>query len=97
MAKIRLSSDLLETDFLPEEEYLAKTFQSRDLSLAYLQNMKVEVIRQIGDMSFANADGTEDKTAILRHAELLGMKNILVNLINDALNAEPPAPVGNPS
>lgn len=85
MASIRLSSDLLETDLSEEEMLIAKRLTP--LSIAYLQNMKVEIIRSIASITFLDDNKRVDEKAVLQHAELMGMKFVLETLITDAVQS----------
>lgn len=88
MAMINTGSEFLETVFEPMEEYQAKTFQSRDLTIAYLQNSKVSILRNLATQEFS--DPSKDAENQRARAYMKGQLDIIQALIDEALAAQPP-------
>lgn len=87
MANISLTSDLLETLLSPQEELLAKQFMQKELSVAYLQNSKVAVVRSLAMQEFDKPEEDEKNQRV--RAYLKGQFDLLTLLIEDAINATP--------
>jgi hypothetical protein len=87
MAAIHLGSDLLETELTPQEINQAQQFQQKDLTLAYLQNSKVMIFRQLASQEFTDPvkDGENQRV----RAYWKGQLDILEQLISGALNPTP--------
>lgn len=87
MPTINIQSDLLETNFTPQEKFVAMQLANRDLSLCYLQNTRVAVFRELVGLTYKPE---EREDSILAHASLTGKLEILDALIQGALNPEQP-------
>lgn len=96
MAQINTGSELLETLLTPEETNVAMQFSNRELSIAYLQNSKVEIFRTLANQEFS--DPTKDGENHRIRAYLKGQLDLLTTLIEGAVNPTPvPLDTGNPS
>lgn len=87
MAGINLGSDLLETTFTPEEQNQAMQLMDKGLSLAYLQNSRVQIFRELVSLTFD--DSERDTNTIRAHAYLRGKLDVLDQLITGALEPTP--------
>jgi hypothetical protein len=87
MASIHLGSDLLETQFTPQELNTAQQLQNRDLSIALLQNTKVEIVRRLAFQQFE--DPAQDEKEQRVRAYWKGQLDLLEQLIQTALNPTP--------
>lgn len=87
MAQLHLGSELLETAFTPTELNTAMQLSSKDLSIAYLQNTRVEIFRELANQEFSKPE--EDRENHRIRAYLKGKLDILGDLINGAMNPTP--------
>lgn len=90
MAQINTGSNLLETLLTPEESYQAVGLFNRELAIAYLQNSRIEIFRQLAEQQFTDPKDDGENHRI--RAYLKGQYDILGSLIDGALNP-PPVPV----
>jgi hypothetical protein len=87
MAQMFLGSELLETEFTPQEKSMAMQFQHKELSIAYLQNHRVGIFRQLAMQEFEDPE-SDGKNQRVR-AYWKGQLDLLEALIQSALNPEP--------
>lgn len=88
MAAIHLGSDLLETVLTSAELNLAMQFAgTRELSIAYLQNSRVALIRTLATQEFT--DPAKDGENQRGRAYLKGQLDLLDSLIYGAMNPTP--------
>lgn len=92
---INTDSDLLEVNFTPQELNRAMQFMDRNLSIAYLQQLKINTFRQIVNLEFTPE---KQDTSISEHRYLTGRLHVLDELIAGVLNpTEVPINTANPS
>lgn len=87
MASLYFGSELLETVFTPQEENVAMQLMDKNLSMAYLQNTRVGIFRQLAAQEFT--DPTKDGENQRYRAYLKGQLDLLESLINGVLNPKP--------
>lgn len=83
MPAISLTSDMLETLLTPQEEHLAKQFMQKELSIAYLQNTKVALVRSLAMQEFDKPEEDEKNQRV--RAYLKGQFDLLTALIETAI------------
>lgn len=87
MSSLHLGSELLEVVFTPQELNAAMQLSSKDLAVAYLQNTRVDIFRQLANQQFS--DPSDDQKEQRIRAYLKGKLDILGDLIDGALNPTP--------
>lgn len=87
MATINTGSDLLETILTPQEKNTAMQFQNKELTIAYLQNTKVDLIRTLANQRFDKA--VEDTDNQRQRAYTQGQLDLITALIDGAISPEP--------
>ena len=87
MAQLFLGSELLETELTPSELNTAMQLSSKDLSIAYLQNTRVGIFRNLANQQFD--DPAEDAKNHRMRVHLQGQLHILDALIEGAMNPTP--------
>jgi hypothetical protein len=87
MATINTGSDLLEALLTPEETLLAQQFMDKNLSIMYLTNTRIGIMRQLADQEFSdpNKDGENHRV----RAYLKGQYDLLGALLEGAISASP--------
>lgn len=91
MPTIDTSSDLIEVTFTPQELNKAMQLCDSNLSLAYLQKLRVAIFRQIVSLRFTP---DEQEASIAEHRYHTGRLDFVDELIRGILNPEP-VPVNN--
>lgn len=80
--EINTASDLLEFNFTPEETNRAMQLQDRQLSLMYLQQMRIATFRQIVALRYTPEDVEK---SVSEHRYLSGRLDCLDELIRGIL------------
>jgi putative sterol carrier protein len=94
MPGINLGSELLETTLTPQEVNVAMQLMNKDLSVAYLQNSRVNIFRQLATQEFTDPEKDGENHRV--RAYLKGQLDILETLIQGALEPTP-VPLEQPS
>jgi hypothetical protein len=94
--QINTGSELLEVLFTPEETNRAMQLCDTPLSIAYLTNTRIGIMRQLAEQEFT--DPVKDPENQRIRAYLKGQYDLLGALIEGAVNPTPvPLDTGNPS
>lgn len=87
MAMIKTDSDLVETLFTPHEQNVAMQMMDKNLSYAYLQNSRVQILRTLASQEF---DKPEDDLKNHRiRAYMKGQLDLLEALCTGILEPTP--------
>lgn len=87
MAALNTGSELLETELTPQEVNTAMQFKDTHLSIAYLQNSRVAIFRNLAGQEFTDPKDDAENHRI--RAFWKGQLDILGILIDGALNPTP--------
>ena len=87
MPQINTGSELLEVVFTSQEKNTAMQLMDKNLSIMYLTNTKINILRQLAEQEFDDPE-TDAKNQRVR-AYLKGQYDLLTALIQGALEPEP--------
>jgi hypothetical protein len=90
MPQINTANEFLEVTFTPQETNIAMQLMDKHLSIMYLTNTRIAILRQLAEQEFT--DPAKDGENHRARAYLKGQYDILGALIESATN--PPSVIG---
>lgn len=85
--QVNTASDLIEVLLTPEEQNRAMQLMDRNMSVIYLTNTKVAIMRQLAEQQFTDPEKDAENHRI--RAYLKGQYDLLGSIIDGAMNPVP--------